>query len=244
MSPGVAEKLRRADMHRDDLERRIDRFIGTEPYRVSKESDVKAGKRRWVVNIDRSPPAIRWGALLGESLFGYRSALDNLAYDLAVSYSGTLGKDVARTSAFPIYWWRAPTKKDLDKKIGSVHPEARRLIEEMQPYGRTDRAALKHLDAIHNFDKHRALHLVGAATIGVAAYGDIDLRQMNWGGLKDGDALLETALSDPDQDPHFIFGIALSEEGPGTGVPDVRWLLKWISDHIRKGVVPLLLPYL
>src|SRR4051812_28970000 len=153
---GVAEKLRRAHMHRQDFERRADRFIHTNAYSVVRYDDVEAGKRLWIAHVHKRPPVVRWGALIGECLFNFRSALDHLAYDLAVAYTRfPLPSEVEENSAFPIFRTRAPTIRELDKKIGAVHPDARKLIEKMQPYGRKDRAALKYLDLLQNFDKHR-----------------------------------------------------------------------------------------
>ena len=59
---GVKEKLRRAHMHREDLERRVTRFTRTGAYTVDRNDDIKPGKSLWVVEVHKRPPLIRWGA--------------------------------------------------------------------------------------------------------------------------------------------------------------------------------------
>jgi hypothetical protein len=75
-------------MHREDFERRLYRFAHSNAYSVSRQDEVEDEKRRWIFHARRQPPLIRWGALIGECLFNYRSALDHLAYDLAVAHTG------------------------------------------------------------------------------------------------------------------------------------------------------------
>jgi hypothetical protein len=178
---------------REDLQGRVQRFVHTNAYKAVRQDDVEAGKRRWIVQVRKQPPLIEWGGLIGECLFNFRSALDHLAYDLAVAHSGSpLPTKVEERSEFPIFWKRAPTKAELDSRIGAIHPDARRLIETMQPYGRTDRAALKYLDSLHNFDKHRTLHVVVGASTALAHFGDMDFDLINLGGpFEDGDVLAQ-----------------------------------------------------
>jgi hypothetical protein len=235
-------------MRRQDFERRVDRFVHTNAYRAIRQDDVEAGKRRWIIEVHKRPPLIRWGALIGECLFNFRSALDHLAYDLAVAYSGSpLSPKVEAGSEFPIFYRRKPRKSELDARIGAVDPEARRLIETMQPYGRKGRAALKYLDALHNFDKHRTLHLVVAQTTALGFYGDVEFDFVNFGPLENGDVLAQVALPDDPEaygDPTFSFGVAFPKGGPGAEAPDVVLTLSWIGQHIEGGVIQPLLPFL
>jgi hypothetical protein len=234
-------------MQRKDLERRVGRFLYSKPYNAVRQDDVEAGKRRWIVEVRKRPPLVEWGAMIGECLFNFRSALDHLAYDLAVAYSGSpLPPKVEESSEFPIFHRRAPKKSELDARIGAIHPDARRLIETMQPYGRKDRAALEYLDALHNFDKHRPLHLVGGVSTGLAWYGDMEFEAVNLRPFEHGDVLAEVPLtSNPErqQDPSFTFGVAFSQSGPGAEAPDVVTTLSWIGQHIERGVIEPLLPF-
>lgn len=244
---GVREKLRRAHMHREDFERRVDRFVHSNAYSVIREDDFETSERCYIVQVHKRAPLVRWGALIGECLFNFRSALDHLAYDLAVAHKGRLTVAEERNSGFPIFHHRAPKKWELDNMIGAVHPEARRLIKKMQPYGRKDRAALKYLDLLCNFDKHRTLHLVSGVSLGVTYFGEIEFNWLNFRPFKHGDVLARIPFTrDPkgQNDPTFFFGVAFSETGPGATAPDVAQTLRWIGQHIQGGVIEPLLPYL
>jgi hypothetical protein len=248
LGEGVREKLRRANLHRDDVYERIQGFVQGDAYRVFRDDDTETGKRLWRVKVLTEPPVIEWGALIGDSLFNFRSALDHLAYDLAVAHSGApLGAAVENHSEFPIFVTEAPTAKQLDRMIGGVHPQARKLIEDMQPHGRTDRAALKYLHDLQRFDKHRTLHLVQGAASSVGHWGEDNLvTNVNFHPFKDGDILAEgTIPSDPesDQEPHFSFGVAFPQGWPGQGY-SVRTMLDWIGGHIEQGVIEPLAPFL
>jgi hypothetical protein len=235
-------------MHRQAFERRAHGFVHSNAYTAIRHDDVEAGKRLWIAHVHKHPPIIRWGALIGDCLFNFRSALDQLAYDLAVAHNGSPLDEVAeRQSEFPIFWERKPRKSELDRKIGTMHPDARKLIEAMQPYGRKDRAALKYLDRLHNFDKHRTLHLVAGVSTAIMHFGEIDFEHINFSPFEHGDVLARIPLSsDPErqQDPLFSFGVAFSEAGPGATAPNVATTLGWIGQHIEERVIPPLLPYL
>jgi hypothetical protein len=66
-------------MHREDFERRLARFTHSDAYSVSRQDVTEDEKRRWIFHVHREAPLIRWGALIGECFFNYRSALDHLA---------------------------------------------------------------------------------------------------------------------------------------------------------------------
>ena len=246
-SEGVREKLRRAHMHRAEFEARLATFIEGGPYSSIRRDDVESGRRRWVFHVNAHPPQAEFGALIGDCLFNFRSALDHFAYDLAVAFSGSpLDPEVEKNSAFPIFWEHAPKAATLRKKIGAVHPDAQRLIEGMQPYDHTGRAALGLLEQLHNFDKHRTLHLLGAATTSATHWGDEPFKTLNLGPLEDGDELASGPIPDSpdrDQDLQFSFGVAFSGDGPGSGY-EVSLALSWIGQHIERQVLDPLLPYL
>lgn len=116
----------------------------------------------------------------------------------------------------------------------------------MQPYGRRDRAALKYLHDLQNFDKHRTLHVIVTASRGAAFWGDLDL-SVNFGPLKHGDVLAEAPLArddEPDQNPNFTYGVAFDQSGPGAKAGDVVTALAWIGWHIEDRVIQPLLTFL
>ncbi len=247
VGPGVREKLRRANMHREDFERRLNVFRRSGGYDVVREDDVDAGERRWVLRLTRQPPFVRWGALIGDALFNYRSALDHLAFDLATANAGALTTEQESRCEFPIFHRRAPTTAELERRTGAMHPDARRLIETMQPYGRDDRQALMYLDMLHNVDKHRRLHLVVFQPKAVSHFGELPFDHVNFNPLGDGDVLASISLAksaETDPTPQFTLGVGFINDGPGAAIPDVEMMLRWIDSHICRGVIPPLLPYL
>jgi hypothetical protein len=242
-------------MHRKALERRVKRFIDSNAYGSRREDNVDAGERRWRVEIHRKPPVVAWGALIGDSLFNFRSALDHLIYDLSVAHTGSpLPPDIERQCEFPIFWTRKPSSSEIKRRIGGVHPDARKIISDMQPYGRKDRAALKYLDGLQNFDKHRTLLLTVGTSTGLAHFGDMELSAGNFlSPLKDNDVIAAVRLTDPEanQDPVFSFGVAFENVRPSSIPPNIDWMppdvvttLGWIGQHIEKSVIPPLLPFL
>jgi hypothetical protein len=235
-------------MHRDDLYGRIQGFIDSGAYRVIRDDTTQAGTRLWRVQILKEPPVVEWGALIGDCLFNFRSALDHFAYDLAVAHSGfPLDPEVEKQSEFPILVDSPLTASKRKRMIGGVHPEAGDLIATMQPYGRKDRAALKCLHDLQRFDKHRTLHLVAGAVSGGSFWGeDRIVTAINFSPFKDGDVIAEGPFpADPEgsQDPHFSFGVAFPEGWPGQGY-SVRTVLDWIGEDVERSVIAPLLPFL
>jgi hypothetical protein len=117
----------------------------------------------------------------------------------------------------------------------------------MQPYGRKGRAALGYLNDLQNFDKHRTLHLVVAASTGLSFFGDMEFDYINFRPLEHGDVLAQVPLesdSEGQQNPNFSYGVAFSQTGPGAKAPDVALTLSWIGAHIERGVIEPLLPFL
>jgi hypothetical protein len=141
----------------------VKRFFEPKPYRVIREDDTDAGECRWRVYLLRKPPLIRWSALAGDCLYDLRSALDQLAYALAVAHTGDpLPKKIADKSAFPLFVRKPKNMSTLNRRIAGIDPDAQAIIKKLQPYIRRDRSresnirlALGYLDSLCNYDKHR-----------------------------------------------------------------------------------------
>jgi hypothetical protein len=106
--------------------------------------------------------------VVGDCLHNLRSALDNLAFELALANKGTkMSKSIANDSQFPIF----RTKDGFDKKgkpmIRGIHADAKTIIERLQPYNRKNlpitTSSLWWLRELSNSDKHRLPHLAVAA---------------------------------------------------------------------------------
>jgi len=241
------EKLRRADAHCQEFQGQAREFFRSDACSVMVEDDSYRAERVWKVHVE-DPPVVAWAVLIGDCLFNYRSALDHFAYDLAVAYTGSkLSPEAEKQSEFPIFIDKAPKESDLRKKIGCIDPEARKLIERMQPCGRPDRKPLHDLYVLHNFDKHRTLHLVRGVIAAVTSRQPIQFDLVNLNPFKDGDIIARAPLSsdgESDKDYHFAFGVTFDPGAPGGSLRDAGLVLRLIGKHIENAVIPPLLPFL
>jgi hypothetical protein len=170
---GVHAKLDRADAHYDQLDRAISVFLADSNYHFGIEIDrnrpypeslpdheemAQRGYDRFPVRIvyleiDDYPPDELWGPVIGDVIHNLRSALDHLAWEIAVPSVRTR---MPRGVAFPIFFEETKAFKDVLKRLRS---EFHALIESAQPFQSGD---LHHplwlLDKLWNTDKHRSLH--------------------------------------------------------------------------------------
>ena len=155
-------KLDRALYHLHSLKTETSSWLKTEPYKFVHDLDSKTGQKLVVVELLEPVPR-EFAAITGDCLHNLRSALDNLAFSLAVRYSGTLPEKIARKVEFPIFTDRAMTSEERRNKIGRIDPEAQATIEKLQPYETGEKNAPNHiLSVLHDLsikDKHRVPHL-------------------------------------------------------------------------------------
>ena len=116
------------------------------------------------------PP--EWSLLIGDFAYNARAALDQLAWELAGSWTWRADKAKrARESwppknlYFPIYAYfpKPGDKKALKTKLSKFSPTHRKAIASVQPYKRKNLARAEPLwllDRIRNDDAHRTLHTV------------------------------------------------------------------------------------
>jgi hypothetical protein len=149
-------KLARADEHFAELHAVARAFTERDPYTIDDEIRPD-GLHVSRVRISEYPPA-RLGLLFGEVLSNWRSALDNLAYQLILLNGRTPGE--RETVGFPIFDKERSFHAVGVKRIRGVRAEHAAIIEGLQPYsGRQDPTVrtLGILSAYHNADKHRAI---------------------------------------------------------------------------------------
>lgn len=178
---GVRIKLARAEHHLGTLEKSINAFLAKDFYSLRGEQR----PRQFIFRVDRVDiPDPRWGVYVGEVVYNLRSALDHLAYELAVLNLGDpLPAKVAETSAFPIFRsgprFRRRNKNGYPargsgwEKVKGMERSARTAVERLQPYHRRklpELVALRWLDDLCNIDKHRTIHLT-ASQLEKARYG-------------------------------------------------------------------------
>jgi hypothetical protein len=176
---GVYLKLERAKDHLYGLSDAVGKFLRDEDsYSMVAEFDDQRRPLLRVEHARRPPPEI--SILIGECVYNLHSALDHLAFQLAVANtSGRLPKAIADTSAFPIFnsgpRFRATNRKGKPTpvsgrfKIRGASPNAQAVIESLQPYHRRKKPGARVLWQLHelsNIDKHRLLHVTHSSLEG------------------------------------------------------------------------------
>src|SRR5215218_10964164 len=111
--------VERASAHLSSLDVQIDDWLAG-ACRYVAELDAQSGKKHIRVKVLNPPPAA-FRPLIGDCLHNFRSALDNLAYELAVAHHrGPLPHPYFKDSEFPIF--KGSMKpRDRRKKIGCIH---------------------------------------------------------------------------------------------------------------------------
>lgn len=142
-------RIIRSKKHLDVLNREIKAFLATDPYRCTIKIDPQDGSYIFYPYLKESFPAT-WGLLVGEVAHGLCSALDNIAWSVAI-------KRDERT-AFPIYCRKNQKFISLLEKL---RDEVRTDVEAVQPYKAEDGQPFRHplwiLRRIDVIDKHRII---------------------------------------------------------------------------------------
>jgi hypothetical protein len=147
-------KLARADEHLHTLDEEARAFASHSPYSVNTERDHGAYVAR--LAISEWPP-LRLGVILGDVLYNWRSALDNMIHSLIRLNDRTPG----RHNSFPVFHDKRRYETVGIKRISGISSEHAAIIESLQPYpDRTDAtiAALALVNEHCNADKHAAIH--------------------------------------------------------------------------------------
>jgi hypothetical protein len=159
---GVRLKLRRAQTHVNTLKREVLRM-------KFPNADSVPGKDGWMVSryMGKIPPP-RFAVMVGDVAHNARSALDHLAWQLAIAN----GTKPDRHNVFPIYTMRSQWMTDVECRdpsrglspLDGLSSAARQAIRDCQPFTTTAtqkeaaRTALFQLHRISLIDKHRTLH--------------------------------------------------------------------------------------
>jgi hypothetical protein len=152
-------RIKRAKKHLDILNREIKAFVASEPFQVVIDKHTEAGYYIASPYFIKQYP-ISWGLLVGEVAHGLRSALDNIAWSIAIT------KD--NRTEFPIFIKRS---NDSIGRLKRFNENVRADVEFLQPYNAPDRVKRSHplwvLRTIDIIDKHRVI-LPGATRITIA----------------------------------------------------------------------------
>ncbi|MFZ2051840.1 MAG: hypothetical protein WB698_04000 [Solirubrobacteraceae bacterium] len=166
---GVYAKWERAVEQLTTLDKEIDAFCSEpHPYTIYSHDHRKNGRYRFeIMPAWPSNLPYRWGAILGEIVHDFRSALDSLVCQLAILNSGK----TYRSHTFPVCAeepkkgfaaemrreWVDSNGKTRRGALFGLSDQAVAIIEACQPYVRDDGLLLQRLHALWNFDKHRHL---------------------------------------------------------------------------------------
>jgi hypothetical protein len=241
------EKFHRAVEHLIALERDMDAWVNSHPYTLAKHFEPKTGEGVLTALLRDDPP-LEWSLRVGECLYNFRSSLDQLAFELAECYTGSpLPGKVADSSAFPIFG-RVPPSGKMEDKIGGVHPDAKTIIEGLQPHLRGNAAKLRDelwiLERLCNLDKHRALHLIPLAQTGVEIVrgGPVTERFMARGPVHHG-AVVYRWTGSMDVDFNVAYVVSFSQGSPAFGEAIIATInrIRWrIANEVFAPLAPFL----
>jgi hypothetical protein len=169
---GPFEKLRRAAVRIQDLDRQIDEFRFENKYGIVVSELEPCGEYYALRAVAKSEPPLEWGVIVGEIAHNLRSALDNLMWQLIIA-NGLDPENLDPKKPYPAF----PIFKFFKDQNGSgfcnegvrhvarLRPEHAKWIEENQPYNTSDvnQSCLWLLHEINNADKHRVLQVAGSA---------------------------------------------------------------------------------
>jgi hypothetical protein len=179
--------------------------------------------------------------MIGDYVHNARSALDQVIF--AISYSRNPDEFANdRTTSFPIFndrdaFNRPRRNRPALHEIRGIPPDAKAIVEGLQPYHRGKDAASDPLWLVHemsNIDKHRNIHLTAWAAHTIA----LDITQILPGArlhslnirppgmIESGAVLAEVDFSYPSSsgdmfvmEKNFLFTIALDEPSAVRGEP-------------------------
>ena len=164
-------RLRRALHHLECLESVVDAWLEENPCRTWSEPEADSTKKLLWVEVLKPPPTAELSLIIGDFLHNLRSALDNLAFELALAYKGEpMSKSIEGDSAFPVLRTCSDHNlKELNRMLRGIDPDAKTVIQGLQPYNRGERRAINdplwQLNELSREDKHRLPHVTPFASI-------------------------------------------------------------------------------
>jgi len=231
-------RMQRAQEHREELELAIQGFLKTNPYEIVHEFgdwplqipppphvDARKGVHTYRVTT-RHPIPSRIPILAGECLQGLRSALDYVAWQLALAQSDK----PPQNTAFPIFCAEKAYERDRLRFIGGINPAIHPIFDSVQPYHVGDKATEHPLWVLHrlaNDDKHKVPYVIGSLPSGLgfdrppgvdaAIIGKV-------GPFEDGEVVATVAIiagTEPETQLGTLisFGIGFGTDTPAHGRP-------------------------
>jgi hypothetical protein len=169
---GPRGKLVRAVQQAALLEAHCETYAAAHPYHLT----CRFEKDAHYAYLDGTPPPLYLGLILGEMIHDLRSALDQLAWQLAISHAGeaTLSDPrIGNLIVFPIT--DTPERFRNHKAAPYFDQQALQLMESRQPYQNAESHLVNPLAIVRewsNDDKHRVL----TPSLGRIAIDDLHFR--------------------------------------------------------------------
>jgi len=169
-------KLRRANEHLDKLKGEVRRYRDN-AYTITRQDDLENGMH--IASIEQAITPDPLALLVGEFAYSVRSALDHLAWQLALLTTDKPG----RQTCFPIdSECPLPSNKSYREKIANISPVALSVIESLQPY-KTWSTFKSHplwqLNKLCNIDKHQVM-AVSCVEFAVGIYGVSEFKRRDF----------------------------------------------------------------
>jgi hypothetical protein len=184
---GTRAKMARSQEHVTALYADIDAWHASRPYTLSTQARREGRQHTWSVTFHDPIPFTRWGVILGDALHNLRSALDHLAWQLALR-----DNNPPMWTKFPVFTSEQAFHRlnaDGNPAIGSglrcisgfADELARSAVEFFQPFSRAPDPRDSPLWILHwlnNADKHQVvkpvLMSIEGAQFGFKTTGALD----------------------------------------------------------------------
>jgi len=220
-------KIERAKEHLRNLENIALACRGKTLHIVLPQDNSKAGdiipKRREDVPVY----SFEMLAVAGDAIHSLRSALDHLAYQLAIIGSG---KPPSRRVEFPIAKDRDTYEAEKARKVEGIRPEAIEAIDALKPYkGGND--TLWRIHQLDNIDKHRFVFVIGNDALFEASWYDAEMPFLIRPRTLNTDSSLFSGVFDSEMENDMYFEIdeAFSETKIGEGGALIPTLSKCVT---------------
>jgi hypothetical protein len=166
------EKVRRGVEHLSSFKGAHAAFLETQPYRVAVAFEHECGCHVARIQIVEQPP-LRLSTIIGDVVHNFRSALDFIAWQLALRHSRNLANKHRSSISFPLT--TRPGCFETHKAVQFFSPTAQAVLKGLQPrsdLGPDDkRFFLRPLSVLSNADKHRAL---------TTSFAALDFTNVGW----------------------------------------------------------------
>jgi hypothetical protein len=242
---GFHLKVERAKFHFSTLKSEIEAFDNTQEHCTwERELEAKDCHHVYRVKTIKEVPS-SWSPIIGDFLSNMRSALDVLAYQLALSAKPNLSSDEKRGLGFPI----VGSYKEFLTFVPRLMPMTMKTIttiEALQPYnGR--KASTHALMVLHNLDKinkHRNIHITVAALKFAAQFQPDPEPIQRWigsrrliPGAEIGRYIFPTPHPEVDMNPAFGFRVIIDDPAMPSG-ESINDLFARICRYIDTRVIP------